>query len=235
MDTNIGSAQAQHNGAVVGILGVGVGVVGVIVALAAWLFPRSPGQDTPVPADTSGTAAAPNATARQVASPPSTTSTKPAVSPPSRPPVTYLADMTPITDSSDVDPGSVTIDGVDYDRSLRFTCEAFCNDGSTSLEVYYLGGKYKSFDVVVGVNDRAEEVQDGVFQVVLDKHAEDLIRVPQNSRRKIKIDVTGVHRLGLRAFRPGTVDNPAMAGANAAGGVSNRLPDLAWGNPKVSG
>jgi hypothetical protein len=37
----------------------------------------------------------------------------------------------------------------------------------------------------------------------------------------------------LVAYRPGTTVSPLLAGANIAGGKSNRLPELALGNPTL--
>jgi hypothetical protein len=39
--------------------------------------------------------------------------------------------------------------------------------------------------------------------------------------------------LRLEAHRPCTTAHPLMAGANVAGGVSNKLPELAWGDPML--
>ncbi|WP_170180607.1 NPCBM/NEW2 domain-containing protein [Actinomadura pelletieri] len=207
-------------------------MLGVLVGLANWLFPRDRGS-VGRPGEAATTSAPTQAATQLPATQPPVT-TPPPTSPPVLPVTGWLADMEPVSDSSDVDPGPVTMGGKDFLRSLHVTCTSWCNDGNRPAEVYYLGGKYRTFEVTVGVNDRAEEEQVGVFQITRDGHNEPDIRVSSGKPKKVTINVTGVLRLRLEAFRPGTTDDPAMAGARAAGGESNLMPDLAWGDPSVS-
>lgn len=204
-------------------------MLGVLVGLANWLFPRDRVQGVPVgsPSVSATTSALPSPVTQSPAT------TAPPTPAPALPVTDWLADMEPVSDSSDVDSEPVTMGGTDFLRSLHVNCSLWCNDGDRPAEVYYLGGKYRTFEVTVGVNDRAEEEQVGVFQITRDGHHEPDIHVSSGKPRKIRIDVTGVLRLRLEAFRPGTTDDPAMAGARAAGGQSNLLPDLAWGDPRV--
>ncbi|NKZ05273.1 NPCBM/NEW2 domain-containing protein [Actinomadura latina] len=210
-----------------------VAVISVLVALGAWFFPQSPGtpppgpSTPPVPPQTAGTGSPP------VTPTSSSGGESPSPSPP--PPVNkWLTDLEPVKDDSDVEIEGVSIGGTMYERSLHYSCSAFCNDEGISDLTYVLGKSYRTFRAVAGVNDAAGEPQEGVFLVSLDGRDLDPVRVTQGHHRTIKLDVRGVIRLRLRAYRPGTTRNPAMAGANIAGGVSNRLPDLAWGDPKVS-
>ncbi|MFC5744620.1 NPCBM/NEW2 domain-containing protein [Actinomadura rugatobispora] len=206
----------------------------VLVTLGAWLFPRDKGPVWLLGRDPATPATPAPATPATPATPPSVPPPTATATPSPTPVADWLVDMEPVDDSSDVDPEPVTMGGVDYPRSLRHECSLFCNDDGKGVEVYYLGGRYKKFEAMIGVNDRAEEEQVGLFQVTLDGRHQPGTKVSTGHPKKISIDVTGVLRLRLEAFRPGTTDDPAMAGARAAGGRSNLLPDLAWGDPRVS-
>jgi hypothetical protein len=50
---------------------------------------------------------------------------------------------------------------------------------------------------------------------------------------ELRVEVTGVLRLRLVAYRTGTTGSPLMAGARIAGGLSNHLPEVAWGDPRL--
>ncbi len=104
----------------------------------------------------------------------------------------------------------VSIGGTLYERSLHYSCSAFCNNAGTSDLTYVLGKDYTKFRAVVGANDAAAEPQDGVFLVGLDGRDLKPVRVAQGHRRTIELDVRGVIRLRLRAYRPGTTRNPAL-------------------------
>jgi hypothetical protein len=51
--------------------------------------------------------------------------------------------------------------------------------------------------------------------------------------QRIRHDVSNVLRLRLVSYRPDAVVGSLIAGARIAGGQSNRLPELAWGNPTL--
>ncbi|NVI91632.1 NPCBM/NEW2 domain-containing protein [Actinomadura sp. BRA 177] len=215
------------------VWGFVIAAIGVLVAIGAWIFPQSPstpppGPSTPSAPPETGGAGSPSAT-------PTSSSGGRTRSPSPPVPVSkWLTDLEPVADDSEVTVEGVSIGGTLYERSLHYSCSAFCNNAGTSDLTYVLGKDYTKFRAVVGANDAAAEPQDGVFLVGLDGRDLKPVRVAQGHRRTIELDVRGVIRLRLRAYRPGTTRNPALAGANAAGGVSNRLPDLAWGDPRVS-
>jgi len=203
----------------------------LVVALLAWLFPLGRGNRGTVAVQTPPIVLPPTSAAPELPVP----SPSEEVEVPARPVESWLADLDPASDNSDIDAGEVRMGGKDYFHSLLYVCELFCNDGPKGSETYVLSKEYKTFEAVIGVDDGAEEEQIGVFEVVLDGRAAGTWRVPIGRPKRIKVDVSGVLRIRLEAYRPGTVGNPALAGAGAAAGVSGRFPDLAWGDARVTG
>jgi hypothetical protein len=81
------------------------------------------------------------------------------------------------------------------------------------------------------LDDAADADQVGSFQVFLDGVPQDQVEVRLGRPAWLRYDVVNVLRLRLVAYRPGTTASPLLAGVLAAGGQSNKLPALAWGNP----
>lgn len=133
--------------------------------------------------------------------------------------------------SSDVKLGAADINGRHYGDSVIYRCSLFANVLRGTIS-FNLGMRYRQLHVTVGVlDDAADPGQLGVFQVILDGAVRDEITAKQKQPRVLKVDVTDVLRLQLLAYRPGTIESPLMAGVRVAGGQSNYLPELAWGNP----
>jgi len=72
-----------------------------------------------------------------------------------------------------------------------------------------------------------------VFRVLLDGRLAKEVTAEHGQPRTLRVDVTDALQLTLQSFRPGTTENPMLAGVFAVGGRSNQLPELAWGNPTV--
>ncbi|WP_406123689.1 hypothetical protein OHQ89_16095 [Streptomyces canus] len=125
-----------------------------------------------------------------------------------------------------------------YDHSITFVCDLYCNTGQgekqESVASFNLGGKYRTLSVRMAVLDSSpDENETGTFEVYLDSESKGIWHVPFGNPVEKTLTVTGVNRVRLVAYRPGTVANPMVAGANAAGGIENVLPHLAWLNPEL--
>ncbi|MFC3492715.1 NPCBM/NEW2 domain-containing protein [Glycomyces rhizosphaerae] len=165
---------------------------------------------------------------------PSETPAAETTGPPSLPDVAYLVDLAANDPHLDVGTGIVSVLNDEYDKSLWYRCELYCNDSAPASVEYKIGGAYDRFVVMAAVNADAEEGdQEGFFQVYLDDSPlfEDHVKVTRGEPEVIDVPVEGVTWLRIEAYREGTVDNPAQAGANFVGGVSNKFPDLAWARP----
>jgi hypothetical protein len=151
-------------------------------------------------------------------------------------PPTYLTDVDFIDESLDLSSGSVRINGTTYRKSLIYDCSSSaCLDPKASVE-YNLAGRYKHLYVVAGVLENASESrQVGHFQIYVDDRIRADVDVTLRQPRELPVDVTNAARLRLVAYREGTVTDPGKANQNQTNGVSNKLPSLAWGDPRVSG
>jgi hypothetical protein len=144
-----------------------------------------------------------------------------------------LATFPPTQRSSDVRLGPATLNNRYYGDSIVFRPQLFANDVRGAI-AFNLGRQYRRLETTAGVlDDAAEPGQVGVFQVL----ADGVMRMETTARhgepRILNINVTDVLSLRLVAYRPGTTGHPALAGVRMAGGQSNKLPELAWGNPVV--
>lgn len=134
---------------------------------------------------------------------------------------------------SDVRLGPASIDGHLFSDSVIHRSELFAQSPRASIG-FSLGRNYRRFESTVGVLDNAADAdQVGVFQVFLDGQPGPEVTAGLGRSRVLRADVTDVLRLELRSYRPGTTVSPLLAGARMAGGLSNHLPELAWGNPVV--
>jgi hypothetical protein len=144
-----------------------------------------------------------------------------------------LTDLGPIHPAADVRLGPADVGGRHYGDSIVHRCNDFANAPRGEIS-FNLGKRYRRFASTVGVLDGAREAgQTGVFRVVLDGMVKEEVGVRQGDPRLVEVDVTDGLNLTLITYRPGMTVNPMMAGARIAGGLSNNLPELAWGNPTV--
>ncbi|QOW36196.1 NPCBM/NEW2 domain-containing protein [Nocardia seriolae] len=143
------------------------------------------------------------------------------------------ATLEPIRPGPDLFFRSATLNGTHYGDSVVHKCAYFCRDIRSSVS-YDLGGRYRSFESVVGVLDEAEEDdQTGYFQVFLGKSAAPTVAAKHGAPERIRLDVTGVLRLRLVAYRSDAIGNPILVGAGQVVGKSARLAALAWGDPTL--
>jgi hypothetical protein len=144
-----------------------------------------------------------------------------------------LTTLRPTRRSMDVKLGAAAINGLYYADSIVFRCDLYANDQIGAIS-FNLSKRYRRFEATAGVLDDAREAdQVGVFKVVADGAVLATVTARQGEPRFLTADVTDVLSLRLEAHRPGTTASPLLAGANLTGGISNKLPELAWGNPVV--
>ncbi|WP_410659426.1 SEFIR domain-containing protein [Amycolatopsis sp. lyj-112] len=143
-------------------------------------------------------------------------------------------ELTPVSKGSDLRMGAALLDGVHYGNSITYRCSTFCAEPRGVVE-YNLGRRYRRFKVTAGVLDDAHDArQVGHFEVFLDGVAQPVESAKLGSPAVLDVDVAEVLRLQLVAYRTGTTAHPMLAGARMAGGLSNGLPELAWGDPTVT-
>ncbi|ANZ39268.1 hypothetical protein BBK82_27620 [Lentzea guizhouensis] len=146
---------------------------------------------------------------------------------------TRLATLPVAGRSPDVSLGGADLNGRHYGESVIYRCSGFCHEPKGTIE-FNLARRFRRFEATVGVLDDATDAsQTGVFEVFVDGSPREPRTADQANPRVIRLDVTDALRLRLVAYRPGTTVHPLLAGANIAGGRSNRLPELAWGNPTL--
>jgi SEFIR domain-containing protein len=135
--------------------------------------------------------------------------------------------------TADVTFGTAELDGRHYGDSIRFRSSLFSAQ-KIGVAEFSLGRAYRELIVVAGVlDDAAEADQVGYFTVFLDDVAQPQQKATHGNPVELRVDVTGVLRLRMEAYRPDTVVGPLLGGVFAAGGRSPRLPALAWGNPTL--
>jgi NPCBM/NEW2 domain len=135
--------------------------------------------------------------------------------------------------SSDVRLGSAELSGRYFGDSIIFQPSLFASPVRGTIS-YNLGMRFRRLEVTAGVLDNAaERDQIGVFKVITDGAVRTQVTAEHGRPKELSIDVTDVLSLQLEAHRPGTTVHPMMAGVMAAGGRSNKLPELAWGDPVV--
>ncbi|WP_053738304.1 TIR domain-containing protein [Nocardia sp. NRRL S-836] len=155
------------------------------------------------------------------------------VPPPPPADTTRLATLPVAGRSPDVSLGGADLNGRHYGDSVVYRCSGFCHEPKGQIE-FNLGRRFRRFEATVGVLDDAVDAgQTGVFEVFVDGSPRGPHTAGQGAPRVVRLDVTDALRLRLVAYRPGTTAHPMLAGANIAGGRSNRLPELAWGNPTL--
>jgi hypothetical protein len=216
-----------------------IGLVADVMGIAGFLtgksgpelIGRGPAPTTPPPA--AGTTDPPRTTSpTKPAEPTASTTTAP---PPEVTATTvYATDLKLLNESLDIDAGAAELAGDHYGHSILYRCSSFCNEPRGEVEVN-LGGRFSSFEVTAGVlSDADDGAQQGHFEVFVDGESvrEETATLREPAHIKVRLP-KGAMRLKLLAYRDDTTENPLQAGANIAGGVSNNLPELAWGNPKL--
>lgn len=144
-----------------------------------------------------------------------------------------LAVLGPTQRSTDVQLGPADIDGRHYSDSVVYRCRDFASGPRGEIS-FNLSRRYRRFEATVGVLDDAVDAgQNGVFQVVIDGVTKKEVMAKQGSPCVLSVDVSNGLNLKLVAYRPGMTVSPLLAGARMAGGLSNNLPELAWGTPTV--
>lgn len=144
---------------------------------------------------------------------------------------TPLTSLRPTSRSQDIRLTAAEINGRYYAESVVFRCDLFASHPVGAVN-YNLGKQYRRFEATVGVLDSAAEPhQVGMFKVVTDGMVRAKVAVQQGDPRVVTVDVTDVLSLRLEVHRPGTTPSPLLAGVNMTAGISNKLPELAWGNP----
>lgn len=143
-----------------------------------------------------------------------------------------LSSLQPVFLGSDVDTDvTVALGRTQMDGSILYQCSMPCNEVKGVVD-YLIPNGAKSFTSYIGVTDDATEAnQVGTFEIWLDNIRMKTFRAAYGKPVKVTYALERGVRLRLVAFRPGTVENPILQGANAAGGTSNNPPSLAWGSP----
>ncbi len=153
---------------------------------------------------------------------------------PTRRKLLLTTELNPVSKGPDVRLSAVRIDGTHYGHGIAYRCSMFCGEPRGVVE-YDLGRKYRRFETAAGVlDDAADAGQTGHFEVFLDGVAQPGATVRLGTPAHFELDVAEVLRLRLVAYRPDTTGSPLLAGARIAGGLSNGLPELGWGNPVLS-
>lgn len=135
--------------------------------------------------------------------------------------------------STDVRLGSAEISGRYFGNSIIFQPSLFASSVRGTIS-YNLGMRFRRLEVTAGVLDHAaERDQIGYFKVITDGAVRTQVAAEHGKPQQLTIDVTDVLNLQLEVHRPGTTAHPMLAGAMLAGGKSNKLPELAWGDPVV--
>ncbi|WP_116202815.1 SEFIR domain-containing protein [Amycolatopsis circi] len=150
---------------------------------------------------------------------------------PARRKLLLTTELKPVAKGPDVRLSAVRLNGVHYGNGISYRCSMFCSEPRGQVE-YDLGRRYRAFETTVGVlDDAADAGQTGHFEVFLDDVAQPGAEVKLGSPATLTLDVSEVLRLRLVAYRTDTTEHPMLAGARIAGGLSNGLPELGWGDP----
>jgi hypothetical protein len=159
---------------------------------------------------------------------------------------TYVApepipDTTPLTElraahrGSDIRFRAAELNGKHYGASIVYRPDLFCNEPRGAVE-YTIGRRFRRFYAIAGVLDDARDAgQTGHFELFVDGKLRARAATTLGKPARFTVDVTGVLRLRLVAYRSDTVANPMMIGALMTSGKSGNMPELAWGDPTLSG
>jgi hypothetical protein len=152
---------------------------------------------------------------------------------PKGPDSALLSHLQELSRSADVRIGPADINNRLYSDSVIHRCRDFAQSSRGSIS-FNLRRNYRRFEATVGVlDDATEREQVGVFRILVDGRLVKEATAQHGDPRVLKVDVSDVLHLQLQSFRPGVIENPILAGVRMTGGLSNHLPELAWGNPMV--
>lgn len=144
-----------------------------------------------------------------------------------------LTNLRPTQRSSDLRFSAAEIDGNFYGDSIVLRPIMYAAQARPSIG-FNLGRKYRTLEVTAGVlDDAAEPEQVGVFTVSGDGRPIKQVTTAHGRPHHLSVDISDVLNLKLELYRPGTTGHPMLAGVLAAGGKSNQLPELAWGDPTI--
>jgi hypothetical protein len=193
------------------IIGSVVAAVAVVLALIHVNSGTSPkAASSPAPPTSAG--ASPPASEPATVVTPETSSTSS---------FSYLSDLKPSGDLAEqVTPGSVTIAGSIYPKSISFYCSV---GDPTPFPAYTLEHNARRFEATIGLpTDSSPQFEAGVL-LNGDGRTLRTFTVSVPKPKTVDVDVKGVHTLQLECFGSG---NSATGGEAVA---------LAWGNARVSG
>ncbi len=146
-----------------------------------------------------------------------------------------LTSLSAVNRGGDIRFGEVDLDGSHHGDSIVYRPQLFVSAPRGIVE-FNLGRRYRTLETTAGVLDDATDAdQIGHFQVFLDGEPYTSVAAAYGHPVEVRVDVTSVLRLRLVAYRAGTTANTLLAGARIAGGQSNHLPELAWGDPRLLG
>lgn len=150
-------------------------------------------------------------------------------------PETVLLSQLPTAQrTSDIRLRPAELNGRSYGASIVFRPDLFCNDPRGTVE-YTIGRRFRRFESMAGVLDDARDgAQTGHFELFVDGKLRARAKTTLGKPARFRVDVTGVLRLRLVAYRTDTVASPLMVGALMTSGRSGNMPELAWGDPTLS-
>lgn len=153
--------------------------------------------------------------------------------PESGPDTVLLTELRAAHRASDIRFRAAEIDGKHYGASIVFRPDLFCNDPRGTVE-YTIGRRFRRFEAMAGVLDDARDgEQTGRFELFVDGTLRARAATSLGKPARFRVDVTGVLRLRLVAYRSDTVASPLMVGALMTSGRSGNMPELAWGDPTL--
>ncbi|SDW33810.1 NPCBM/NEW2 domain-containing protein [Amycolatopsis xylanica] len=131
-----------------------------------------------------------------------------------------------LSSSAQVRVGPASINGVRYEDSIVYRPKTLGTDSVGFVEID-LGVSYRRLTAVAGVlDDAAEPFQVGHFRIFLDGVPQPEMTVSLGKPSLVDLDITGALKMRLEMCRP----NPFAERGPAA----VRLPELAWGGPKLA-
>ncbi|WP_410618202.1 SEFIR domain-containing protein [Amycolatopsis sp. cmx-8-4] len=150
-----------------------------------------------------------------------------------RPARTPLTSLPPVRRGRDIVAAVAEIDGMHHADSLVYRSSVFALQLKGTVE-YNLGRRFTKFEAIAGVLDDALDAdQVGCFQVFLDGEPCEQVEVRMGHPVLVRHDLTGVLRLKLVAYRPGTTVGPLARAALVVTAQPPKLPALAWGSPTL--
>jgi hypothetical protein len=185
-------------------------VLAVVLALIAAIPAYKVFFSSDAPGDTKGSSPSPGVS--QVS---------PGVPPSAAPSTQYLADLTPAgTVTPDED--SKTIASTPYSQSV--SRELLGCHGQLSAIEYALGGKWRTFEAMIGLDDGSRPNTEARFNVYLDRSlVHNGYAVTRDSPRKISVSVVGVKFLRLQA-------QPTAGDLDSCVSIGTAV----WGDAKLS-